>query len=87
VDHWLEDGYAIYINTPDLIRRHYNKPKPAHKLDLKPGDVVELVAWEDGSLGGVGKEYKYGNFETVISKGHRPLFKVVSRFSWTTQPS
>jgi hypothetical protein len=68
-------GLPDYYN---LIRRHYTKPKPAHKLDLKPGDVVELVAWEDGSTHGIGKRYPFDGFPNE-PKGERPLFRVVSR--------
>ena len=71
----------------DLIRRHYKKPKPAHKLDLKEGDVVELFAWEDGTIGcGQGEKFNVGKhaiesdkWEFVQPKGERPLFRVVSR--------
>ena len=92
------DAYGDARGLPDyynLIRRHYTKPKPAHKLDLKPGDVVELVAWEDGcDAGAVGKTFYVGlnGPETDIwefnqAKGERPLFRVVSRASWTKPPS
>jgi hypothetical protein len=85
MDQWREDGTAI--DGPDLIRRHYTKPKPAHKLDLKPGDVVKLVKWEDGINALVGKTYKCrknGPYSEDWEfnghpKGQRPLFKVVSR--------
>jgi hypothetical protein len=67
----------------DLIRRHYTKPKPAHKLDLKPGDVVELVVWEDGHLGDIGLRRTIGvanvAIPSTLPKGKRPLFNVVSR--------
>jgi len=83
---WRPDGTGV-MNF-DLIRRHYTKPQPAHKLDLKEGDVVELVKWEDGAeYAGNGKEFIAGdngklshdwiNFNQP--KGERPLFKVVSR--------
>jgi len=81
---WRTDGSGI--ENSDLIRRHYTKPKPAHKLDLKPGDVVKLVAWENGVDGGSGLKFScnkdgpysdYFNFKQP--KGQRPLFKVVSR--------
>jgi hypothetical protein len=84
-EHWDENGCG-FVGTPNLIRRHYTKPKPAHKLDLKPGDVVELVAWEDGHLGDIGLSKTIGinNVEIPSSypKGERPLFRVVSRFSY-----
>jgi hypothetical protein len=86
---WRSDGAGV--GSHNLIRRYYKKPKPAHKLDLKPGDVVELVAWEDGELSGIGKEYTYDGASlrddfyhiirdpSSITKGERPLFRVVSR--------
>ena len=72
----------------DLIRRHYKKPKPAHRLDLKQGDVVELVEWEDGHGAGIGEKITIGkdgkpdhDFYKLNgwNKGQRPLFRVVSR--------
>ena len=74
-------------SNPKLIRRHYKKPKPAHKLDLKEGDVVELFAWEDGTIGcGQGEKFNVGKhaiesdeWKFVQPKGERPLFRVVSR--------
>ena len=79
----------------NLIRRHYTKPKPADKLDLQPGDVVQLVAWEDGTTCAgncekfnVGKNgIKSGDWNFNQPKGERPLFRVVSRSSWPTQTS
>jgi len=80
--HWRSDGSGGN-QYPDLIRRHHTKPKPAHKLDLKPGDVVELVAWEDGHLGDIGLRRTIGvanvAIPSPIPKGQRQLFKVVSR--------
>ena len=86
-EHWDKNGKGFGFT--DLIRRHYTKPKPAHKLYLKPGDVVELVEWEyqDGCL--IGKRITvdmkglpdrigiYGLSD--YPKGQRPLFRVVSR--------
>lgn len=91
---WTRSGFSM-SGGKDLIRRHYTKPQPANKLDLKPGDVVELVAWEDGcDAGAVGKTFDVGlnGPETDIwefnqAKGERPLFRVVSRASWTKPPS
>jgi len=81
---WRPDGTGV-MNF-DLIRRHYTKPKPAHKLDLKKGDVVELVKWEDGETVGAGETFKVGkkgieggDWDFNQPKGERPLFKVVSR--------
>ena len=83
---WRPDGSGVH--NPDLIRRHYKKPQPAHKLDLQPGDVVELVAWEDGALPGIGEKITIGkdgkpdhDFYQLNgwNKGRRPLFRVVSR--------
>lgn len=79
---WIPNGRSM-MGGPDLIRRHYTKPQPAHKLDLKPGDVVELVVWEDqdGCLIGerITVEMKGIKMSTCYTKGHRPLFRVVSR--------
>lgn len=85
-EHWDENGKG-FNHRQNLIRRHYKKPQPAHKLDLKPGDVVELVAWEDGTTGaGNGEQFnvgkngvKSGHWNFDQPKGHRPLFRVVSR--------
>ena len=86
-EHWDEYGTG-YVGHPNLIRRHYKKPKPAHKLDLKTGDVVELVAWEDGPTTlkgfkvtcGEGGELYDNDWElNGWNKGQRPLFRVVSR--------
>jgi len=81
---WMADGTGV--GNASLIRRHYKKPQPAHKLDLKPGDEVELVAWEDEMGGGIRKKYEVDEsgpysdmWEFHQKKGHRPLFKVVSR--------
>jgi hypothetical protein len=89
---WFNDGTSHIF--PNLIRRHYTKPKPAHKLDLKPGDVVALVAWENFDMSGVGRTFNVGLngpktniWEFNQPKGHRPLFKVVARVSWTKPPS
>lgn len=95
---WRQDGSGACLwvgQVPDLIRRHYTKPKPAHKLDLKPGDVVELVAWENGELGCVtGGTFNVGpngpesdDWEFDQPKGERPLFRVVSRVNSPKQPS
>ena len=85
-EHWDKNGKGFGFT--DLIRRHYKKPQPAHKLDLKPGDVVELVAWEDIATIGTGKRFSVldngdveGGFIRLndYPKGQRPLFRVVSR--------
>lgn len=88
---WDPSGLSM-SGGPQLIRRHYTKPQPAHKLDLKPGDVIQLVAWECGrDIGSVGKTFTVGdeveiwNFKPT--KGERPLFRVVSRASSPKQPS
>lgn len=82
-------GVAVGIERQnDLIRRHYRKPQPAHKLDLKPCDVVELMEWEDGDKSGFGVKIKIGRNGNLYhyfyelngwDKGQRPLFRVVSR--------
>lgn len=86
---WRPDGSGV--GNVSLIRRHYTKPQPAHKLDLNKGDVVELMGWEDGASLGVGETFKVGkkgiqedDRDFNQPKGERPLFKVVSR---RAQPS
>jgi len=81
---WRPDGSGV--GNVSLIRRHYTKPQPAHKLDLKKGDVVELVKWEDGETVGAGETFNVGkkgieedDWDFNQPKGSRPLFKVVSR--------
>lgn len=85
-EHWDKNGKGFGFT--DLIRRHYKKPQPTHKLDLKEGDVVELVAWEDIETIGTGKRFSVldngdveGGFIRLndYHKGERPLFRVVSR--------
>ena len=94
---WQSDGKGCREPNglkiaPDLIRRHYTKPKPADKLDLQPGDVVELCGWEDKNSSGVGSVWKvdgdgevdsslYGFYDQ--SPGQGPLFKIISRASWS----
>jgi len=80
---WNEDGSSRHgkSDSPDLIRRHYKKPQPSHKLDLKPGDVVELCGWENGLHASIGKQYdaKDIRIPSMNAKGERALYKVVSR--------
>lgn len=85
-EHWNDVGMG-YDHHQNLIRRHYTKPQPAHKLGLKEGDVVDLVEWEDGTTGaGNGEQFnvgkngvKSGHWNFDQPKGERPLFRVVSR--------
>lgn len=99
---WRADGSGLYksrlyksrLYSHNLIRRHYTKPKPAHKLDLKPGDIVELVAWEDGFTGAAGRTFNVGltgpegrYLQCNLPKGERPLFRVVPRANSPKQPS
>jgi len=82
-----DSGKARHLDSSfDLIRRHYKKPQPAHKLGLKLGDLVELCGWEDGTGYGAGEKFavdKNGpysdDWDFDQPKGERPLFKVVSR--------
>ena len=68
-----------------------NRPRAAHKLNLRDGDVVELVGWQDGGNIRVGERFtvsnqtlldKRGNDRFLVHsawvKGRRPLFAVVS---------
>lgn len=64
-----------------------NRPRTAHKLNLRNGDVVRLDAWENcvatrvgelftvanGRIGGI------GGIPSGVPKGYRPLFTVISR--------
>ena len=63
-----------------------NRPRPAHKLNLRDGDVVQLVKWEDGSISLIGclricgrSAWLQSHIESPLPKGQRPLFTVVSR--------
>lgn len=69
------------MGNASLIRRHYKKPQPSHKLDLKPGDVVRLVAWENGSDACIGSTFHTEDMKIPSGnpKGERGLFKVVRR--------
>lgn len=69
------------------------KPKPAHKLNLQPGDVIRLERWESGRTTSIGVLYTVNHDCTKATdshgfdcppsgrfpKGERPLFTVVSR--------
>jgi hypothetical protein len=63
-----------------------NRPRPAHKLELEGGDVVQLVCWQCGRECCVGETFAVGqssildnHISSPNAKGHRPLFIVVSR--------
>jgi hypothetical protein len=59
------DGFNLHSTQPctnDLIARYRDPatPRPAHKLNLRDGDVVKLIAWQDAHLGNlIGKSYRY----------------------------
>lgn len=62
------------------------RPRPAHKLGLKIGDVVMHVGWQDSPHYKTITIYRAGecgwlqrHIDTPLIKGHRPLFVVVSR--------
>lgn len=68
------------------------RPRAAHKLDLQDGDVVELMGWQSGGNIRVGEKFtvaggvlhdENGDKRFIIPsawpKGHRPLFRVISR--------
>lgn len=64
------------------------KPKAAHKLDLRDGDVVELMAWQRVATNQklfVGTKWLVGGDDWKLFrhlhniKGTRPLFRVISR--------
>ena len=66
-----------------------NRPRAAHKLNLQPGDVVRLVAWQSAAT----KQAYLRDVEFTVGKpmwgsigsqrnnpkGSRPLFTVISR--------
>lgn len=67
-----------------------NRPRPAHKLKLRNGDVVRLEGWQDnvddGDTGviltvGSGRysDWIQEQIDYPFPKGERPLFTVVSR--------
>ena len=90
-----------YSNVGDMIKRHIdavtpkpakdpNRPRPAHKLNLRYGDVVRHVGWQgepsfaDGAEITVGEDGVNGSWLDLsvnrpLPKGQRPLFVVVSR--------
>ncbi len=63
------------------------RPRASHNLDLRDGDVVELVAWQSKAANQglrIGETFVVGNeqWEGFIArhnpKGHRPLFRLIS---------
>ena len=67
-----------------------NRPQPAHKLNLRKGDVVRLEGWQDGSTdhevgvriaigSGRHSDWLQSHIESPLHKVQRPLFVVVSR--------
>ncbi len=75
-----------------LTPKPADRPRAAHRLNLQEGDVVELVAWQDGQTRLVGVKYRKAGawlyeidglggwlIEQTYPKGHRPLFRVISR--------
>lgn len=77
---------ALYVITARA--KPADRPRAAHKLDLRDGDVVELVAFQCDC----GNEEYFINSQFVVGserwislcvegrdKGHRPLFRVISR--------
>jgi hypothetical protein len=88
--YWTE-GF-IYRVSPKSAKDP-NRPRPAHKLGLTPGDKVELVKWEDKYLGYEGMIFVVSADGTrvdhdggisyqipcILRKGNRPLFRVISR--------
>ena len=90
----IADGSLVPEQTPLYMSitaaKDPNRPRPAHKLGLRNGDVVRLVARQDGSTAGVGLEFTVGQSGVVeyhmcnpAPKGQRPLFVIVSRAGGT----
>lgn len=86
------DEWAMQIERIGPNVRHRipaDRPRAAHKLNLQEEDVVELVAWQDGRDWAVGRIFKFDGLDlrsegfvfavpSVLPKGHRPLFRVIS---------
>lgn len=86
----IADGSLVPEQTPLYMSitaaKDPQRPRPLHKLGVNYGDVVKLVARQDGSTAGVGLEFTVGLSGVVefhmwnpAPKGHRPLFVIVSR--------
>lgn len=86
----IADGSIVPEQTPLYMSitaaKDPQRPRPLHKLGVNYGDVVKLVARQDGSTAGVGLEFTVGQSGVVefhmwnpAPKGHRPLFVIVSR--------
>ena len=86
----IADGSIVPEQTPLYMSitaaKDPQRPRPLHKLGVNYGDVVKLVARQDGSTAGVGLEFTVGLSGVVefhmwnpAPKGHRPLFVIVSR--------
>ena len=78
----------IICRIPPTIKpaKDPNRPRPAHKLNLRKGDVVELVKWEDGDASLIGEKFTYilggavqCQIDRPLPKGQRPLFVVIAR--------
>lgn len=93
-DGWVPELGALtfWFGGVEYVHKPADRPRAAHKLNLQVGDVVELDAWQDGNTSKlVGTTYKAsGEFlhqtagngwltPSVYPKGHRPLFRVISR--------
>lgn len=86
----IADGSLVPEQTPLYMSitaaKDPQRPRPLHKLGVNYGDVVKLVARQDGSTAGVGLEFTVGQSGVVefhmwnpAPKGQRPLFVIVSR--------
>ena len=85
-------GLELFHRIAKPAPKPADRPRAAHKLDLQDGDVVELVGWQDGSTAHVGELFKVLQnwlwndpptrglgINGSHPKGHRPLFRVISR--------
>lgn len=83
---------ATIPNTVAVNITMVDRPRAAHKLTLRDGDVVRLEKWQDGRKWDIGKTYTARNcyldgtskmahyhVASPLPKGHRPLFTVISR--------
>ena len=94
--HWSDEVALISWQEWVAQDKPADRPRAAHRLDLQDGDVVELLGWQDDDKSFIGRVYTVSGEWLVDSdlaecwwwpdglmpKGHRPLFRVISRAAW-----
>jgi hypothetical protein len=86
----IADGSLVPEQTPIYMSikpaKDPQRPRPAHKLRLRDGDVVELVGWQDrigfmqSTICTAGESaWLQVHIDRPLPKGKRPLFVIVSR--------